>query len=289
MSRQQTISLVTPSLNTAPFLRQTIQSVLSQRYPALQYVIADGGSSDGSREIIAEYRSQLHAVILEPDDGHADAINKGFARTSGDIMGWINSDDLLHQNSLATVDAIFAAFPEVDWITGNPTTAVDHQPTRIKIRRGRNFTYQDFLASDYEWLQQESTFWRRSLWDRAGGVLDTQLRLAVDFDLWMRFFRHARLHTVEALLGAFRRRDGQRSALHLDEYRSEVAQVIKRERGLVRSGAVIPTQGVGRLGAASLLRGRARQAIRKRTDRPSISRAKVDAALAARWVSLTEE
>ena len=119
-----TIALVTPSFNTAPYLAETLESVLLQGYPALEYVVVDGGSTDGSVQILERYRERLHALVAEPDDGHADAINKGFALTSGSIMGWINSDDLLHRDALATVDAVFAAFPQVDWITGIPTTAL---------------------------------------------------------------------------------------------------------------------------------------------------------------------
>ncbi len=211
-----------------------MDSVLAQDYPALEYVVVDGGSSDGSREIIEEYRSKLHAVIMEPDDGHADAINKGFSRTTGDIMGWINSDDLLHQNSLATVDAIFAAFPDVDWITGIPTTAVGDHPSRIKVRRGRRFTYGDFLAGDYRWVQQESTFWRRSLWDQAGGSLNADLRLATDLELWIRFFRHTRMHSVEVRIGAFRRRPGQRSKIYRRQYLEEAERVLTSERKMLR-------------------------------------------------------
>lgn len=281
-----TIALVTPNFNTAPFLSETIESVLQQGYPRLEYVIADGGSTDGSLEIIEPHREQLHALLSGPDAGHADAINRGFARTSGELMGWINSDDLLHDGALSTVDAIFSAFPEVEWITGIPTGASGgggNGPTRIKIGTGRSFTYGDFLAGDYKWLQQESTFWRRSLWDRVGGELDTDLRLAVDFELWMRFFRHARPFTVEALLGAFRHREGQRSAVFSNDYFDEVDVVIAREREAVQFGAVaVPQEQLKR---STSIVGRSRIVRRLRSTRfePDISRAQVDAARMSRW------
>lgn len=284
--RLSTIALVTPSFNTAPYLEQTLQSVLLQNYPALEYVVVDGGSTDGSVEILDAYRSRLTALIIEPDRGHADALNKGFSRTSGEIMGWINSDDLLHRNALATVDAVFAAFPDVEWITGIPTRADSDSEGRVtgfRIKAGRRFTHKDFLSGDFRWLQQESTFWRRSLWERAGGRLDTALLLAVDFELWMRFFRHSRLHTVEALIGAFRGREGQRSAVMLDEYLVEAEGVIAREAEMLASGTLsAPSVGPDRRARGSL---RSRLLSRFDNDRswPEISREQVEDAMLHRW------
>lgn len=152
------------------------------------------------------------------------------------------------------------------------------EPTRFKVRSGRGFTYGDFLAGDFKWLQQESTFWRRSLWERAGGGLDPRLRLAVDFELWMRFFRHTRLYTAEALLGAFRRRDGQRSAVLLDDHLAEAESVIRRERDEIQSGTIIVPEGAARRsgwGASRIVR-------RLRKPRRDISRAQVEAARLAR-------
>lgn len=281
-----TISIVTPNFNTAEFLGETMQSVLMQGYPKLQYVVADGGSDDGSLEIVERHRDRLHGVISGPDAGHADAINRGFALTSGELMGWINSDDVLHEGSLATLDAIFAAFPEVDWISGIPTTALGggrSGPTRFKVRSSRAFTYGDFLAGDYRWLQQESTFWRRSLWERAGGALDTGLRLAVDFELWMRFFRHARLHTVEALLGAFRRREGQRSAVLLEDYLDEARSVIARENEGLRAGGIVVPDGALRRTKVGVRRPRLMRRVLPEGSPFAITRVEVEAARMSRW------
>jgi glycosyltransferase involved in cell wall biosynthesis len=142
--------------------------VLRQSYIGLEYVIVDGASTDRSVDIVRDYETALHAFISEPDQGHADAINKGFALTTGEIMGWINSDDILHDRSLETVAAIFDAHPEVEWITGR-STHIGERPGDFKTSRMPNLTCADFLQGRYEWIQLESTFWRRSLWDRAGG------------------------------------------------------------------------------------------------------------------------
>ena len=114
------ISIVTPNRNGETFLEKTLRSVIDQGYPNLEYIIADGASTDGSLSIIERYTDHFARVISEPDKGHTDAINKGFAASSGEIMGWIGSDDMLMPGSLAAIDDIFRKFPDVDWITGSP-------------------------------------------------------------------------------------------------------------------------------------------------------------------------
>ena len=222
------ISLVTPNYNGVAFLREAIESVLGQHYPALQYVIADGASTDGSRLVVEPYRDELAALISAPDEGHADALNKGFALTDGEIMGWINSDDVLHPGCLARVAEVFETYPDVEWVTGRPSAmgasgAIEH------VDDVRPWSRLRFLAGDHAWIQQESTFWRRSLWERAGGRMDTDLSLANDFELWARFFRHAHLYSLDQLLGCFRVRPGQRSVDQRADYEREVRAVLRRE------------------------------------------------------------
>ena len=115
------ISLVTPVFNSARYLEATIRSVLNQGYPNLEYIIVDGGSSDGSVDLIRKYERKLHGWLSEPDRGMYDAINKGFARSSGELMGWISATDMLHAGSLFVVGGVFQTFPQVEWITGRPT------------------------------------------------------------------------------------------------------------------------------------------------------------------------
>lgn len=229
------ISIVTPNFNGADYLGAAIDSVLRQDYPNLEYVVADGASTDGSQIIIESYRNALSTIISEPDTGHANALNKGFAATSGEIMGWINSDDLLHPGCLDRVASIFQNYPEVEWITGRASAMgvsgeIEHLDTVRPWSRLR------FLAGDHRWIQQESTFWRRSLWERSGGELDESLSLANDFELWTRFFRHAPLYSVDQMLGCFRVRPGQRSVDQRADYEREVVQVLSRELSALESG-----------------------------------------------------
>tara|TARA_R110001606_G_scaffold101051_5_gene221960 strand:- start:5880 stop:12236 length:6357 start_codon:yes stop_codon:yes gene_type:complete len=221
------ISIVTPNYNTAGFIERTIKSVIDQGYPNLEYVVVDGNSSDGSQDIISNYRNSLSGYISEPDEGHSDALNKGFAMTSGAIMGWINSDDLLLPGSLAAIGEFFAKYPEVEWVTGQPT--VVEEDGTWKLHNLRKWSRVRFLSGNYRWIQQESTFWRRSLWERAGGGLSREIDLAVDFELWVRFFRHAELYTYQLPLGTFRYREGQRSTAFRERYEAEALSVIQKE------------------------------------------------------------
>jgi glycosyltransferase involved in cell wall biosynthesis len=241
------IALVTPVFNSARYLEATIRSVLSQGYPNLEYVIADGGSTDGSVDIIRKYESQLHAWFSEPDRGMYDAINKGFARTSGEAMGdalggmgWISATDLLHAGSLFVVGSVLQTFPEVEWITGRPTGFSD-EGMAVETLRLRQWSRMRFLAGANRYIQQESTFWRRSLWDRADGRVDDSRRSASDFELWVRFFRFAKLYPVDALIGGFRSHPDSLGLRNLEECHRIHEEILAQE--------------VAALPDASLLRG----------------------------------
>src|SRR5581483_9634111 len=191
------ITIVTPSFNQGQFLEAAIQSVLSQNYPNLEYIIIDGGSSDSSVSIIKKYESRLAYWSSEPDGGQYHAINKGFARATGEIMGWLNSDDLLFPWALRVVGAIMSDQPEVEWLSTLQPASVDAEGYLNRLSYFRGFSREAFLdgrylpstcPSPFGWIQQESTFWRTGLWRRSGGLNASEFDLAGDFDLWARFF-----------------------------------------------------------------------------------------------------
>jgi hypothetical protein len=211
------ISLVTPVFNSANYLEQTIRSVLAQNYPNLEYFIVDGGSTDGTLRIIRQYQKEISGWISEPDNGMYDAINKGFARTSGELMGWISATDLLHSGGLAVVGSLFRDLPQVEWITGRPTGFSEDGMT-VTILDVLRWSHHRFLAGANRYIQQESTFWRRSLWEKAGSRVDASHRSASDFELWLRFFHHAQLYSVDALIGGFRVHPDSDSISAMDNY-----------------------------------------------------------------------
>jgi glycosyltransferase involved in cell wall biosynthesis len=232
------IALVTPVFNSARYLEATIRSVLSQGYPNLQYVIADGGSTDGSVEIIRKYESQLQAWFSEPDRGMYHAINKAFARTSGEAMGWISATDLLHAGSLFVVGSVFRAFPEVEWITGRPTGFSD-EGMAVETLRLRQWSRMRFLAGANRYIQQESTFWRQSLWDRAGAHVDDARRSASDFELWVRYFRFAQLYPVDALIGGFRSHPDSLGLRNLEDCHAIHEEILAQEVASLPDAALL--------------------------------------------------
>lgn len=223
------ISLVTPVYNSAKYIEQTFQSVLSQNYPNLEYFVIDGGSTDGTLDIIRKYESRISGWLSEPDNGMYDAINKGFARTSGEIMGWISATDMLQPGGLAAVGSVFRDLPQVEWITGR-RTVVSEAGDITRIDPLMLWSRYSFLfGGPLRHIQQESTYWRRSLWERAGSCADAARRWAGDFELWMRFFRHARLHTVDAIIGSFREHSDSASLGDLAKFNALCNKIAEAE------------------------------------------------------------
>lgn len=227
------ITVVTPSYNQGRFLEETIRSVLLQGYPNLEYIVIDGGSTDQSVDIVRKHESHLAYWVSEPDRGQYDAINKGFARSTGEIMAWLNSDDVYCPWALHTVGQIFRSCGEVDWLTtsipltwsaeGIPCAArfVDNY-TESSFARGRNAQND---GRSRTWIMQEGTFWRRTLWDQSGGQLDASFAYAGDFELWTRFWQHADLVTVPVPLAGFRVHDQQKTA-RIGAYYAEVDRIL---------------------------------------------------------------
>jgi glycosyltransferase involved in cell wall biosynthesis len=232
-----TISIVTPSFNQAQFLEATIQSILSQNYPNLEYIIVDGGSTDKSVEIIKKYEHHLHFWCSSPDNGHYDAINKGFAHATGDILGWLNSDDMYFPWTLKTVSSIMTTLPEVEWLTTLHPCFWDWHGFCVEVHSIPGYSKEAFLDGGYlpwgkpsiGWIQQESTFWRRSLWEKAGSYVSTEFRQAGDFELWARFYHHAELYGTSSPLAGFRMQQKQRSQ-NKEEYEMEAETVLARMR-----------------------------------------------------------
>ena len=225
------ISLVTPCLNQVDLIGKTLDSVLDQQYANLDYVVVDGASTDGSVEVIRARERHLSHWISEPDEGHYDALNKGFDKTSGAIMGYLNGDDVLLPGALALVAHIFTEFPEVEWLTGSHV-AIDAAGRPVAAHSASEWSRWRLLSPRVtQFPGQESTFWRRGLWERAGGRMAAEFELAADFELWARFSRDATLHTVEAPIACFRHIEGQRSVALKDAYMDEVAEIRAREVG----------------------------------------------------------
>jgi glycosyltransferase involved in cell wall biosynthesis len=250
------ISIVTPSFNQSRFLGQSMRSVLSQEVEDLEYMVIDGGSTDGSVEAIKEEAARLAYWRSRPDRGYADALNEGFGRSTGEIMGWLNSDDMLAPWALRAVESVFQALPEVEWITTLFPLVMNEEGMVVAARqsegynakafyRGRNIPLVPRFYTSV--IQQESTFWRRSLWERAGARLDDSLRMAGDFELWARFFRHAELFAVGVPLGCFRFQKKSFTSSAMAGYLEECRSVLRRYAYRAPSGVETATRRILRL------------------------------------------
>lgn len=203
------ISIVTPAYGQGRFIERTMYSVLSQEYPALEYVVQDGRSPDGTPEILSRWEPHLFAWASEEDGGQADAINRGFGRTSGEIMGWLNSDDLLLPGSLTYVARYFAEHPGVDVVYGN-RLLIDEEDRQVGCWILPRHDDEMLTAADY--VPQETLFWRRNVWEAAGGYVDTSFSYALDWELLLRFREVGAVFArLPRFLGAFRVHHGQKT------------------------------------------------------------------------------
>lgn len=238
MSKAPAISLVMPSYNQGHFLEQAIDSILSQGYPRLELMIIDGGSTDDSVEIIKKYEKYLTYWCSEKDAGQYFAIQKGFDRSTGEVMGWLNSDDKLGQSALVYLGLIFLVYPHIRWVSGRGGSSITKSGAEVFALETATFSRERYLEEGFDkpYIQQEGTFWRRSLWEESGGSLDLRYSLAADCELWHRFFRFSQLNSVDLPIGLFREHAEQRSQLLRIEYLREATQVVRAELELLHRG-----------------------------------------------------
>lgn len=229
------IALVTPSFGQAAFIGRTIESVLAQGYPNLDYFVQDGGSTDGTVEILERYAPRLSGWVSEKDTGQSQAINRGFARVTGEIMGWLNSDDVLLPGALAAVADFFHRHPDVDAVYGH-RLLLDEQDRLI----GRWIVpeHDDKVLPWADYVPQETLFWRRALWDKAGGAIDESFRFAMDWDLLLRFRKAgARFARIDRALGGFRVHPQQKTSAAINEVGfAEMQKLRHRELGFTPGG-----------------------------------------------------
>jgi len=233
-TRFPVISIVTCSYRQARYLEATLRSVIGQDYPALEYIVVDGGSDDGSRAIIERYADSLAYWVSEPDDGQVDALRKGFARASGDILGWLCSDDLLLPGALRTVAAFFRARPDALAVYGDALW-IDRDGRLLRPKREIAFSRFVFLH-DHNYVPQPSMFWRRELYRDVGG-LDPRFDLAMDADLWERFSRRTRIEHLARYLSCMRFYPEQKTRSRRDGQAKE-DDIIRRRASRGRRGAL---------------------------------------------------
>jgi glycosyltransferase involved in cell wall biosynthesis len=207
--------VVVPSYRQAPFLEQTLDSILAQRYPDLELIVVDGGSEDGSQAIIRNYADRLHWWCSEPDNGQTDALNKGFLQAGGEIMAWLNADDCHVADTLWRVADFMGRRPDVDVVYGHRLLMDRHGG---EIGRWILPPHDNGVLSWADFVPQETLFWRRRIWEKTGGGLDTSFDFAMDWDLLLRFRdAGAKFVRLPEFLGLFRIHAGQKTSCRIDE------------------------------------------------------------------------
>jgi glycosyltransferase involved in cell wall biosynthesis len=226
------VSIVTPSFNQARFLEATIQSVLAQDYPNLEYIVVDGGSKDGSVEILRRYESRLAYWCSEPDTGQTEAVNKGFARARGQVQAWLNSDDVYRPGAVAQAVEFLVSHPEVgmvygqaDYIDASGATIGRFPAAPTDLRR---------LRRGYVHIPQQAAFFRASLW-RLVAPLDPSFYFAMDYDLWVRIASLSPIRHVPRVWAGFRLHDDAKTLAAAARCWPEMWRVHRRDGGRVLS------------------------------------------------------
>ena len=220
------LSIITPSYNQGPFIERTIQSVLSQNIPDMEYMICDGGSTDETLEVLRCYEDRLRWVS-EKDKGQADAVNKGIQKTSGDIIGWLNSDDIYYPGALASVQEFFEGNPQVEVAYGD-ANHIDENDRVLELYYTEDWSYE--RLKDVCYLCQPAVFFRRRV-VKKNGLLDTKLRYCMDYEYWLRLGAEIEFIRINQLLAGSRmyksnKTMGSRVAVHL-----EIVRMTKKSLG----------------------------------------------------------
>lgn len=225
---QLLVSIITPSYNQAKYIEETILSVRNQDYPFIEHLVIDGGSTDGTLDILRKYEDRL-TWISESDRGQADAINKGFRRAKGEILAWLNSDDAYVPGTIRTVVEHFRSHPQDNFIYGD-ALAINEQGREYGIRTHVKQGGLDELVNELDFIVQPASFWRAEVW-RECGELDESLRYNLDYEYWMRVAQWHPLHYIPVLLARERLYAQAKTFRGAIERLEETAAVARRHGG----------------------------------------------------------
>jgi glycosyltransferase involved in cell wall biosynthesis len=226
------VTIVTPSFNQAPFLGAAIESVLSQDYPRIEYIVLDGGSTDGSVEVIRRYETRLAAWVSEPDRGQTEAINRGFGMARGEILAWLNSDDVYLPGAASQAVAFLQAHPEIGMVHG-AAYYVDEAGVPV-ARFPSSDTNHKELRRGAPRIAQQASFFRSSAWKMVG-PLDPTFYYAMDYDLWIRISAVTPLAFVPRMWAGFRLHGASKSMTVASRCWPEMMRVHFRDGGSVFS------------------------------------------------------
>ena len=232
MPDQPLVSIVTPSFNHAQFIEATMRSVLTQDYPNIEYLVVDGGSNDGTVDVIKKYEDKLAWWVSEKDKGQTDAINKGFNRAKGDIFAWLNSDDTYQPGAVSAAVKYMQEHPDVGMVYGDCNFIDEHGNVIGKFNSAQ--TDYRLLRQGYVHIPQQTMFFRRELWEQVG-PLDPSFYFAMDYDLWTRIAAHAQIKYVPQTWANFRLHTSGKTIIADDRCWPEMIRVHYRDGGSIFS------------------------------------------------------
>lgn len=237
------ISIVTPSYNQGEFIEETIESVLDQKYPNLEYIIIDGGSSDNSIEIIKKYEDKLTYWISEKDNGQTDAINKGLRRATGDIFAYLNSDDTYLPGTFKKIVKYFDENPGHGILYGD-YYVIDEKSRVVQKKQEIQFDYKMGCCIGFGLIiPQPSTFFKRDVINHIG-YLDEKFKYAMDADYWFRASQVTKIKHIPEYISAFRVHSNSKTGMHINNgtsaYFNEVNDVLERAYNTLRISRILP-------------------------------------------------
>ena len=228
MIAQPLVSIITPSFNQARYIEATIQSVLMQDYPNIEYIIVDGGSQDGTVDVIKKYEGRIAWWVSEQDKGQTDAINKGFARAQGQILAWLNSDDTYEPGAISAAVRYLQEHPEVGMVYGDCNFI--NEDGYVIGKFGSAQTDYRLLRQGYAHIPQQTMFFRADLWKQVG-PLDPSFYFAMDYDLWTRLATRTELKYVPQTWANFRLHTTGKTIMADDRCWPEMVRVHYRDGG----------------------------------------------------------
>jgi glycosyltransferase involved in cell wall biosynthesis len=228
LSANPKVSIITPSFNQGRYLEASIRSVLGQTYPDIEFIVVDGASKDESVEIIHKYQSHFAWWVSEKDQGHADALNKGFSHATGEILAWLNSDDLYYPNAVAEAVSVLQQHPGVGMVYGD-AQLIDDAGAVVGQFASRQTDYRRLLRGSVH-IPQATTFFRTGLWRRVG-PLDLSLFFSFDYDLWVKLAKVSQLLYVPKRWAQFRIHEAGKTIVNDDRCYPDMLRVLQREGG----------------------------------------------------------
>jgi glycosyltransferase involved in cell wall biosynthesis len=220
-----TISIITPSYNQAAYLEQTIQSVINQNYSAIEYIIIDGGSTDCSVDVIKKYEANISYWVSEKDKGQSDAINKGLKLATGDIVCWLNSDDLFEPNTLNTIAKFFNEHAEAQFVYGDGVIFYENGKKQCSYCKPGKVDHE--VLSRCDPLQQPSTFWRRKIHDEIG-FIDESLYYTMDWDFFMRIALRYEMNYLPVSFSRYRIHDAHKTGVGGERRSKEILLLVEK-------------------------------------------------------------